>query len=88
MTQSDKMLATIEMLRKYGDHRIRRKLANKGFHYSDKLYEVAYDLAEYSESLYYLLESDQGWSKEYTRTHRNYRQACKIAYKLMKKEVK
>lgn len=86
MTTNDKIIATTELLKKYGNYRIRKRLRNHGYQWSEELRIVTHDIAEYYDAMNYLIESDQAWSKEFTELTRNYKQVCKIAYKLMIKE--
>lgn len=85
LTRTYMIELTHNHLRDYGDRKIQRRLRNKGYKWSEELWQISEDIATYNEALFHLLESDQGWSKEYTNTCRNYKQACKIAYKLMKR---
>ena len=76
---------TVHNLKSAGNSAIKRRLRNKGFHWGPALYEMSHELYEIYENREYLVELDHGWSKEYTRLNRRYRQCCRKILKHMRK---
>ena len=79
---------TYHNLKTAGNKAILRRLRNKGYHWGPHLHELSEDLYELHDGMYYLIELDHGWSKEYTRLHRSYRQCCRKIIKHMRKTDK
>lgn len=79
------MEITFNNLKTAGNRTICRRIRNKGFHWGPHLYDLSCDLSEIYESMIYLIELDHGWSKEYTRLDRSYRQCCRKILKHMRK---
>lgn len=76
---------TVHNLRVAGNNAIKRRLRNKGFHWGPALYEMSHELSEIYEDKYYLVELDHGWSKEWARLNRSYKQCCRKILKHMRK---
>ena len=74
-------------LKRYGNWSISRQL-KKGIHITEELYDMTRDLVELYEDMVYYIELDHADTKEFHKTHKNYRQCCKIIVKTIKEDNK